>query len=886
MDRIQVVVGFALIVVLLALIGCGGGDEAANLRGKALGVGSKLLPPSSPSDQADLTSLDGLIATLPKDPFQSRADILRKRASTNILWQHSGNDTFQRHPDCVADDVAGTLALAPASMQFQWAMYQFPYLLDSDKTLGVTVELTGPPQPYYLGLSDYGKGRWDWHFISAPAGIDQYAIPDSQDCISAGGAVYIAVVAYDGSAITLKTVSLQTDMLAPPPQAFTASDGTRGDGVELSWIDPVDSYLGLNYDNIVIERAPEPVGPWTELVQLPAGTTSYLDLHEGTGAGDNNIPYNTLLYYRARTKVGAVVGLPSPSDSGFRLLATISDLSATDGVHPGKVVVSWTPAVGADGYELYYKESRFGETYWVALALLPGTATEFSHMFDDPDKPCLYNTSYDYRIRARFMTDYSLTWSNVDAGFRVVGNVTGVTATEGTLTDGVTVTWDSGFEVDGYDLYYKRYWHDLGEAVLLAHIDGGDIVSFTHTTTAPLGMEAQPNTVYQYSVKACFYSDRSLDFGVDAGFFGPGAWPQLRHDAQHTGRSQYIGTQDGYPSWDNYRGDCWDGIIEPVIIGPNEVIFAVDLTERLYAFYPDGRKYWQTETAGYRGTPAVDRYGFAYIGGDKLVAFNSKLPNPPYGNILWSFSAGTSVSSPMLGPDGKIYFGSNDHRLYALNFDGSLDWYYETGGSITSAPALAQDGTIYVASTDAKLYAINSNGQFQWDYNINDNNITSPSVDENGNIYLGANGIVLALASDGTLAWSCDIASGTGIDGGPVLATDGSVYVTGSNGSGLEKLCAISPAHAVAWTYTLAASGGGGGSVSSNPAIGADGLIYVGSFQRLYAIQSSGSLKFMAGLGTLDNNSSPAIGLAGTVIIGSSSSGSASDLYAYGYDGP
>jgi outer membrane protein assembly factor BamB len=44
-------------------------------------------------------------------------------------------------------------------------------------------------------------------------------------------------------------------------------------------------------------------------------------------------------------------------------------------------------------------------------------------------------------------------------------------------------------------------------------------------------------------------------------------------------------------------------------------------------------------------------------------------------------------SSPTLGADGTIYVGSYDHKLYAINPNGTLKWSYVTGGSVFSSPA-------------------------------------------------------------------------------------------------------------------------------------------------------------------------------------------------------
>jgi outer membrane protein assembly factor BamB len=51
-------------------------------------------------------------------------------------------------------------------------------------------------------------------------------------------------------------------------------------------------------------------------------------------------------------------------------------------------------------------------------------------------------------------------------------------------------------------------------------------------------------------------------------------------------------------------------------------------------------------------------------------------------------------------------FGSQDDRVYALEPDGKLRWSVELGGDVDSSPILSPDGTIYVGSDDGKLYAL------------------------------------------------------------------------------------------------------------------------------------------------------------------------------------
>lgn len=73
---------------------------------------------------------------------------------------------------------------------------------------------------------------------------------------------------------------------------------------------------------------------------------------------------------------------------------------------------------------------------------------------------------------------------------------------------------------------------------------------------------------------------------------------------------------------------------------------------------------------------------------------------------LWEYRTGGSVlSSPCLGPDGTVYVGSGDKKLYAIK-DGVKQWEYDTGSAVLSSPCLCPEGTVYVGNNDGKLYAL------------------------------------------------------------------------------------------------------------------------------------------------------------------------------------
>jgi outer membrane protein assembly factor BamB len=100
------------------------------------------------------------------------------------------------------------------------------------------------------------------------------------------------------------------------------------------------------------------------------------------------------------------------------------------------------------------------------------------------------------------------------------------------------------------------------------------------------------------------------------------------------------------------------------------------------------------------------------------------------------------------------------------------------------------------------------------------------------------------------------------VSSSPAIGADGTIYV----GSCDNKLYAINPNGSQKWSFTT------GDIITSSPAIGADGTIYVGSWdKKLYAINPDGSQKWsFATGGPLTGGEiffSPAIGADGTIYV-------------------
>ena len=93
--------------------------------------------------------------------------------------------------------------------------------------------------------------------------------------------------------------------------------------------------------------------------------------------------------------------------------------------------------------------------------------------------------------------------------------------------------------------------------------------------------------------------------------------------------------------------------------------------------------------------------------------------------------------SAAVGPDGVVYVGSDDRRLYAFAPDGFKLWTYTTGGWVRSTPAVSSDGTIYVGSYDNSLHAVTAAGLKAWEFTTDSAVSSSPALAASGVVYFG-----------------------------------------------------------------------------------------------------------------------------------------------------
>jgi outer membrane protein assembly factor BamB len=233
-----------------------------------------------------------------------------------------------------------------------------------------------------------------------------------------------------------------------------------------------------------------------------------------------------------------------------------------------------------------------------------------------------------------------------------------------------------------------------------------------------------------------------------------------------------------------------------------------------------GRVVWKRQFAGcVAASPAVGN-GIVYLGFMNPPPCRGTAPSflaaldTRTGRTLWRFRAGVIETPPLLA-GGRVYFGSWDHRVYAVDArTGRLDWSFSTGDRVKGGVAFA-GGTIFVGSYDGRLYALDARiGKLRWAAGGLGGLYATPSIAHGRVFVTSTNGRVYAFAtSRGRQFWSTRTGS---FVYSPVALSGTSAYV----GSYDHRFYALSQASGlVRWSFDA------GAPISGAPTV-LDGLVY------------------------------------------------------------
>lgn len=88
-----------------------------------------------------------------------------------------------------------------------------------------------------------------------------------------------------------------------------------------------------------------------------------------------------------------------------------------------------------------------------------------------------------------------------------------------------------------------------------------------------------------------------------------------------------------------------------------------------------------------------------------------------FSGLKWKFQTRGMVIGSPAAAGGKVYFGSTDGNLYAVDAEsGVAQWKFQAKSRIPSSPAVA-DGVIYFGAYDGNFYALEaSTGKLKWKF--------------------------------------------------------------------------------------------------------------------------------------------------------------------------
>jgi len=116
--------------------------------------------------------------------------------------------------------------------------------------------------------------------------------------------------------------------------------------------------------------------------------------------------------------------------------------------------------------------------------------------------------------------------------------------------------------------------------------------------------------------------------------------------------------------------------------------------------------------------PATPREDNAMFRGNPARTGVSSAPGTAaFHKVKWQFRTKAQILSSPAVVGNIVYFGCNDHRLYAVDLEtGAKKWEFKTEGRVLSSPAIS-NGLVYFLSYDSNFYAVDAaTGTLKWKF--------------------------------------------------------------------------------------------------------------------------------------------------------------------------
>jgi len=747
------------------------------------------------------------------------------------------------------------------SSQVSWAYWRLtmggvqPGAVSGD--VNVLPMNNGNLSEYYLGLSDYASGLWQWSGPFSESHIrlsTAAAIAAGSDFLSPLGNLFICAVASDGATFDVVGVAANPveagDAEAPPAPVGLSVTPIAG-GLELSWDDVIAGDLAgyqvywrsgwfLDQQATGIQRLGWLEGQSRHLLQLNSAVEVYIRVSSIDLSGNES---DLSEFVVASPLPGAAPELQLTASAPSGMLNTAISLTAA-----GADTYDWD--LDGDGiYEVTGDASGTQEADTSATGMIrPAVRGEISDGTAVAQGSVSLLIAGNARPVANGYADPSVGPAPLTVEF------TGA----GTDPDGEIVLYSWDFDGNGsYDWSSATNSNPPDQVYNLPYLRNvkfrvdDDQGAYDVATVPVLIFEPQPGP--NESPVAALSADKTAS-----------VWP-FKITFNGSASSDPDGSIVLY-EWD-FDGDGSFEEHSPAAMAeyifPDRGVYAALLrvtddrgaqdTDTLYITLPS--EWWMS------GMGPTQNRRSPYIGSQT-------------NGVKWTFHSGGLVYSPAIGPDGTIYVGSGDAKLYAINPNSSEKWSFTTTAHMNTTPAIACDGTIYAARYSGRLFAINPDGTEKWAFSPGGNIRSSPAIGGDGTIYFGSDdNKFYAINPDGSEKWTFTTTGN--VFRSPAIGPDGIIYIaSGDVGEGTYVLHALYPWGTRKWYFAA-------GDVIASAAVAEDGTIYFGSIDyNLYALNPDGSVAWQFDTGNFIE-SSPAIGADGTIYVGCNDS----KLYAIGPNG-
>ncbi len=348
---------------------------------------------------------------------------------------------------------------------------------------------------------------------------------------------------------------------------------------------------------------------------------------------------------------------------------------------------------------------------------------------------------------------------------------TGLSASDGTQVGQVQLTWDEGYDANGYEIYKDGGLDPVASVGYVQHWE--DAVG-----------DLDP---HDYQLKAVNEYGSSGFSNVDAGFAAATAelssWALYRANPAQTNCAPVPGP----------AATPVETVIDlgpgrrpgPVAFAPDGSFYLVDAAGQYHSFSPAGVPGWTYAVAESEPlSPALGPAGESFV---HVSAEIHALDN--LGAFQWSYMPwmGSGLTIAGLDAAGRLYVSSyTDAQLRCVAPDGSEAWAYDPGcdNNYTNC-AVGSDGAVYFADGKFGLVALQADGTFAWRFpdEVATNSEPCIRLDAIAGdlIYINSSQGLACLDASGAVQWYAHDMALTPVAARPTLAPDGTIFSVGGN---------------------------------------------------------------------------------------------------------